>query len=502
MYFTKKIDEILKELNTTEKGLSKKEAEKRLQENGKNILPKEKRDSIIKIFLRQFTSPLEIILVITVLISFLIGEVIDALVIAFIILIDAIMGTFQENKALKSAETLTNMLKIKAKVIRDNKEIEIEAEDLVVGDIILLESGTKISADARLIDCYNLQIDEISLNRILNKNVSAISPELMVLYHYYLALENIADNYLVDFNQNSLKDYVSIIQGNEETSFRTSEISNSLSRSLINKLYLGIPTNGISKAVQDLVSFINDPSISMFVKAACSLYYVYYVKPTETYSEDLAILTFKYCLAASGLDEVGTLLNFETLLGDKDTFEKELLESQKSLDLTYFLHYVLKNSETIIDNAMKLIGLAKANDVAKEMFQEEKKDVNAMPNLSELEEQIETKSVSSNVKSDENKINYDRQVALDTIPTGLSEQEAKKLEEKLIEMNPNLSYGQAAFYARHCTLGSKYTIAMYKKEIGCAYETARTSMDNLVYLGYYRKELFKNKYIYIPVKKR
>ena len=69
-------------------------------------------------------------------------------------------------------------------------------------------------------------------------------------------------------------------------------------------------------------------------------------------------------------------------------------------------------------------------------------------------------------------------------------------------MNPNLSYGQAAFYARHCTLGSKYTIAMYKKEIGCAYETARTSMDNLVYLGYYRKELFKNKYIYIPVKKR
>ena len=349
---------------------------------------------------------------------------------------------------------------------------------------------------------YNLQVDEISLNRILNKNVSAISPELMVLYHYYLDLENIADNYLVDFNQNTLKDYVSIIQGNEETSFRTSEINNSLSRSLINKLYLGIPTNGIPKAVQDLVSFINDPSISMFVKAACSLYYVYYVKPTETYSEDLAILTFKYCLASSGLDEVGTLLNFETLLSDKDSFEKELLESQKSLDLTYFLHYVLKNSETIIDSAMKLIGLAKASDVAKEMFQEEKKDVNAMPNLSELEEQVEVKSVSSKVNNEESKINYDKQIALDTVPTGLSEQEAKKLEEKLIEMNPNLSYGQAAFYARHCTLGSKYTIAMYKKEIGCAYETARTSMDNLVYLGYYRKELFKNKYIYIPVKKR
>ena len=160
MYFTKKIDEILKEFNTAQVGLTETEAKKRLNENGKNILPKENRDSIIKIFLRQFTSPIEIILVITVLISFFIGETLDALVITFIILVDVIMGTFQENKALKSAEALTNMLKIKAKVIRDNKEKEIDAEDLVVGDIILLESGTKISADARLIDCYNLQVDE------------------------------------------------------------------------------------------------------------------------------------------------------------------------------------------------------------------------------------------------------------------------------------------------------------------------------------------------------
>ena len=177
MYFTKKIEEILKELNTTEEGLTTKEAQKRLNENGKNILPKEKRDSIIKIFLRQFTSPIEIILVITVLISFFIGETVDALVIAFIILVDVIMGTFQENKALKSAEALTNMLKIKAKVIRDNEETEIEAEDLVVGDIILLESGTKISADARLIDCYNLQVDE----SILTGESTSITKDTTIL---------------------------------------------------------------------------------------------------------------------------------------------------------------------------------------------------------------------------------------------------------------------------------------------------------------------------------
>lgn len=68
-------------------------------------------------------------------------------------------------------------------------------------------------------------------------------------------------------------------------------------------------------------------------------------------------------------------------------------------------------------------------------------------------------------------------------------------------MNPNLSRSQAYFYARHCTLGMSYTISQFKKEVGCAYETARTSMDNLVVLGYYRKEMLRNKFIYTPVKK-
>ena len=98
MYFTKKIDEILKEFNTAQVGLTETEAKKRLNENGKNILPKENRDSIIKIFLRQFTSPIEIILVITVLISFFIGETLDALVITFIILVDVIMELFKKIK--------------------------------------------------------------------------------------------------------------------------------------------------------------------------------------------------------------------------------------------------------------------------------------------------------------------------------------------------------------------------------------------------------------------
>lgn len=183
MYFTKEPEEVLQELNTTLEGLSTKEVASRLKYYGKNILPKGKRNNIIKIFLSQFTSLIELILIITVVISLFIGETIDALVITFIILVDVIMGTIQENKARKSAEALANMIKTQTKVIRNNEEIEINTEELVVGDIILLESGTKLTADARLIDSYNLQVDESILtgeSTPVTKNITSL-PEDTIL---------------------------------------------------------------------------------------------------------------------------------------------------------------------------------------------------------------------------------------------------------------------------------------------------------------------------------
>lgn len=163
MDYNKEIEQIIETLESSLDGLTTKEAHNRLNKYGKNVLPTKKRDSILKIFLSELTSPIEIILIITVIISFIIGETIDALVILFIILVDVIMGTYQENKALKSAEALSKMLKTKAKVLRHGKELEIAAEDLVIGDIILVDSGTKISSDARIIECSNLQVDESAL---------------------------------------------------------------------------------------------------------------------------------------------------------------------------------------------------------------------------------------------------------------------------------------------------------------------------------------------------
>ena len=181
MEYNKSIEEIFKELDSNKDGLSSDEVLRRLEENGANVLPSKKRKSILEIFLSELTSPIEIVLIITVIISLLIGETIDALVILFIILVDVFMGTYQENKALKSAEALTKLLKTKAIVLRDGKKIEVDSEDLVVGDIILVESGTKITSDARIIECSNLRVDESALtgeslpeaktNEVLSGNV-------------------------------------------------------------------------------------------------------------------------------------------------------------------------------------------------------------------------------------------------------------------------------------------------------------------------------------------
>ena len=179
-YYALEKDVVIKELNSNYiKGLTESEAKDRLKTFGENSLPKKKRDSILKIFIRQMMNPIILLLVVTVVFSFLIDEVIDALAIIFIILIDLVMGTIQEWRAEKNADSLQSLIKYKVKVIRDSEEKQIDSTLLVPGDIVLLESGDKVSADMRLLESFNLQIDESVLtgesiqiaknNKIINK---------------------------------------------------------------------------------------------------------------------------------------------------------------------------------------------------------------------------------------------------------------------------------------------------------------------------------------------
>ena len=163
MYYNKKNDEIFKELEITGEGLDEKEVLTRQKKFGKNILPKKKSDSIIKIFFNEFKDPMIILLLFVIIISLIIGEIVDAIIIMFIVLVDAIMGTYQENKANHTAEALEKLVTTKAKVVRDNDIMSIDAEDLTIGDLVLLESGGKVSADMRIISAHNLMVDEAIL---------------------------------------------------------------------------------------------------------------------------------------------------------------------------------------------------------------------------------------------------------------------------------------------------------------------------------------------------
>ncbi len=184
MYYNKKIEEIEKELQTSSNGLSKKEILERKQKYGKNVLPKKEQDSILKIFLNEFKDPMILLLLVAIIVSFIAGEVVDAIAILFIILVDAVMGTYQENKANNTAESLAKLVTTKTRVMRDGEILSIDAEDLTIGDYVLLESGDKISADMRIVEAHNLMIDESILTGEsvqVNKNNEVINKENVII---------------------------------------------------------------------------------------------------------------------------------------------------------------------------------------------------------------------------------------------------------------------------------------------------------------------------------
>jgi Ca2+-transporting ATPase len=179
-WHAKSPEETLKELNSSESGLSQAEAEKRLTEYGSNELRKEKRSSPIKLFLEQFTDILIIILLIATGLSIAVGELIDALVIIVIVLATAVLGFVEEFRSEKAVEALKKMTAPTATVLRDGKEVKISTGQIVPGDVLLLYTGDKVPADARLIKSFNLKIDEASLtgeSSPVNKKIDSCGEE-------------------------------------------------------------------------------------------------------------------------------------------------------------------------------------------------------------------------------------------------------------------------------------------------------------------------------------
>ena len=168
-FYCENAEEVLRKMGTSENGLAVQEAEKRLAENGKNRLKAAKGKTLFRRFMEQLADPMILILLAAAGVSGVLaamepeGEFVDVIIILAVVIINAVLGVYQESKAEKAIEALQEMSAATSKVLRDGKVSIVHSEDLVVGDIILLEAGDAVPADARIIESASLKIEEAAL---------------------------------------------------------------------------------------------------------------------------------------------------------------------------------------------------------------------------------------------------------------------------------------------------------------------------------------------------
>lgn len=153
-------EEVAARLDSGDRGLSSAEAEKRWALYGPNTLPQPKAPGFARLFLRQFISPLIYVLLAAMVVSLVAGKLADATFIGLILLLNAGIGSLQEYHAHRSAQALRKLMVSRARIVRDGKILEVDAEALVPGDLVLLASGDRVPADLRLLESVGLEIDE------------------------------------------------------------------------------------------------------------------------------------------------------------------------------------------------------------------------------------------------------------------------------------------------------------------------------------------------------
>lgn len=166
--YLKSSEEVLKDLKSNSNGISSKEAEKRLSENGKNKLKEPEKEGLIKKFIKSLMDPMIIMLLAAAAISTVTAALsgdsfTDVFIILFVVVVNTILGIIQESKAENAIDSLMEMTKASSKVIRDGVIQTIKSEELVVGDVIVLEAGDAVPADCRILESFSLKVEEAAL---------------------------------------------------------------------------------------------------------------------------------------------------------------------------------------------------------------------------------------------------------------------------------------------------------------------------------------------------
>lgn len=350
----------------------------------------------------------------------------------------------------------------------------------------------------------DLDVTKEYLLGIIRGDIKVLSASHKVLNHYLDALKYIQNNYLNNINEDFLAKLYSCILGTDEliSFYRTAEDKAPENRVIIDRVYTAAPVKLIGHMMHGLFDFINNGQLSPSVKAFVTYYYINYVKPFPEHNDEIALLMTKAILSHYELGEYGSLIPLERLLiSDLEKIATLCVEVQKTSDITYFVKYGIELVNAISKEMLDKIAEINVTSLKEDFYKSDdaiSEPTYVQPQVVESKEVVEETRQQPKVETIVIAPQEER-IAVSFIPKAIDEKEAYRLEKHLLELDPLLKKGQAKFYARHCTLGKKYTIQQYKKYNGCAYETARTSMDHLAELGYYRKEQVKNKFVYAPI---
>ena len=163
MFYQRTVDDVMSQMKAHPTGLSDQEVKDRREQFGANRLTSKRRTTLIEKFISQFKDLMIIILIIAAIIAGFAGETVDAAIILAVVILNAVFGVFQESKAENAIDSLKEMSAPMATVLRNNQPMSIKSEDIVPGDIVLLEAGDVVPADVRLIEANSLKIEEAAL---------------------------------------------------------------------------------------------------------------------------------------------------------------------------------------------------------------------------------------------------------------------------------------------------------------------------------------------------
>ncbi|WP_010246169.1 HAD-IC family P-type ATPase, partial [Acetivibrio cellulolyticus] len=162
-HYFEEIEAVFKSQETSKNGIDSSKAQERLEKYGRNKLDEGKKKSVLVKFLEQLKDPMIIVLIAAAVVSGALGEIADAVIIMIVVVVNSILGVVQEGKAEKAIEALQKMSSPFTKVRRNGQVMQVKSDEIVPGDVILLEAGDSIPADMRIIEASSFKIEEASL---------------------------------------------------------------------------------------------------------------------------------------------------------------------------------------------------------------------------------------------------------------------------------------------------------------------------------------------------